>query len=473
MPQAFAEQPSPVLDWLITANGQVSRRTLLGVFSEEALSDKQRKAFLAYVAELRGEAASFSHAELGLLLAGTFASEDTGQARLAVASERAWRAEDWQAAISESVFVYLQALAASGQHLWIVGDTGAEMELAYALCARGGLVRGDGVRPAALGFVPLAEVSIAEAMKAKRQGGFAQLLWSGVLDPEFLLALEASSGAALVQRAQNPETALQRSGLQERPELAASLTAFSAVVTLGSSIDGAVHVARVAEFRSADGGLELTVAAERSGREPLRFSRRPQSVNALLAAGAERAVESVPSEEAPVDVDLPRSREVSDQQRLVRPEPMPIIESEAPRGRRRGAQSIRQGAKQRRQEATIEEDPGWELDALGSDALITAPGDAGSDGLLRARPLVRPAAPTGNPEEPGDLVLDAPTKIMIPEAPSSSRAKRTFAEILRERHRYPPMSADGSPTLTPPVLPEHEDDDSPAEPVGEDEDITP
>ena len=40
---------------------------------------------------------------------------------------------------------------------------------------------------------------------------------------------------------------------------------------------------------------------------------------------------------------------------------------------------------------------------------------------------------------------------MIPEAPSSTAQKRSFAEILKERHRFPPVSENG-PTLTPPVL---------------------
>ena len=55
-------------------------------------------------------------------------------------------------------------------------------------------------------------------------------------------------------------------------------------------------------------------------------------------------------------------------------------------------------------------------------------------------------------------------------APSSMAQKRSFAEILKERHRFPPVSENG-PTLTPPVLRNASGgfDDDPQD----DDDITP
>ena len=78
--------------------------------------------------------------------------------------------------------------------------------------------------------------------------------------------------------------------------------------------------------------------------------------------------------------------------------------------------------------------------------------------------------------EEGGLTLDAPRRrIIIPEAPASLAQKRSFKEIMKERHRFPPVSENG-PTLTPPVLRNpnggFDDEDDGGEPRDE-EDITP
>jgi hypothetical protein len=453
IPLIFSSQSEPVLHWLIASDGRVTRRTLHGDVADAVLEPHVMSQLAACVNDLRKGRSVFLEHDNGLVFGGVWNADNHGQLRLAITPEHLWRMEDWGAAIAAPVFRYLQALVAAGHNLWIVGDTTLEIELAAALCTRSALVRLDEARPAPKGSVALPqEITLAAALEAQRQGGFDHLLWCGEMTPEVMLALESHSGVVLVQRGQSPDWALQRSGLAERPDVAGALSAIAAVVKVQRAVDGSVRVANVAEFRSSEGGLALAAIAERSA-EALRFSMRPQLSDALAAAGA--VIGDLPE-------DILGEDEGSD-------ENAPLERDElAPRGAASIRQSLQRGHGAWRSagasERGLEQDPGWELDALGEDgALISAPGPAGQGGLMRARPLIRPPAPAEGGDS-GELTLDAPHRIGIPEAPSGQRVKRSFAEIMRERHRYPPMSSDGSPALTPPVIPTGD---------SEDEDIVP
>jgi len=470
IPLIFTSQTSPVLHWIIASDGRVTRHTLLGDVADSPLEPHVMSQIAACVNDLRKGRTIFTEHDSGLVFAGVWNTDGTGQLRVALTPEHPWRAEDWEVALPVSVFRYLQALVSAGHNVWIVGDTSVETELAAALCTRSVLVRMDGQRPAPKNAVALAaDTTLAAALDARRMGGFDHLLWCGEVTPEIVLALEAHSGVVLVQRGQSPDWALQRSGLAERPDVASALAAIGAVVKVQRAVSGAVIVSNVAEFRAGEGGLDLALIAER-GPRGLAFTMTPQLSDSLAAAGAtplhDRSTRDLGGF-APGDIERQEADEVDvsdmtdDESELQTRRPQRGTTA-------RGAASIRQSLQRTHQARSLEQDPGWELDALGEDgALVTAPGSAGQDGLMRARPLVRPTAPQGGQVEADDsgaLTLDAPHRIIIPEAPSGSRGKRTFAEIMKERHRYPPMSADGTPTLTPPVIPDT---------AGEDEDIVP
>lgn len=473
IPLIFSSQTVPVLHWLIASDGRVTRHTLRGDFPDVVLEPHVMSQLAAFVNDLRKGRTIFTEHDTGLVFGGVWNADGSGQLRLVTTPDHAWRMEDWDAALSPVVFRYLQAAVAAGHNLWIVGDTGVETELAAALCSRSTLARMDGHRPAPKNAIALPlDTTLAAALQAQRQGGFEHLLWCGEVTPEVVLALEAHSGVVLVQRSQSPDWALQRSGLAERPDVASSLSALAAVVKVQRSVAGAVLVANVAEFRAREGGLDLAIIAERDRPDTLAFTSAPQLASALVAAGAVRMSEGLPrgdvygeavAEDFQASEDLEATEADVDDIDI---EPADAVQVRAPRSPRgvdargaatRGAASIRQSLQRSHRQRSLEEDPGWELDALGEGgALISAPGEAGQGGLMRARPLLRPSAPAGVAEadDSGALTLDAPHRIIIPEAPSGSRGKKTFAEIMKERHRYPPMSSDGTPTLTPPVITE-------------------
>lgn len=467
IPLVFSSQSSqavPVLHWLIGSNGRVTRHTLRGDFPDAVLEPQVMSQLAALVNDLRKGRTIFTEHDTGLVFGGVWNNDGSGQLRVVTPPDHPWRMQDWALALPAAVFQYLEALVACGHNLWIVGDTGVELELAAALCPRSVLARSDSLRLAPKNALALPlDTPLGAALEAQRQGGFEHLLWSGEISPEVVLALEAHSGVVLVQRAQSPDWALQRSGLAERPEVASSLSAIAAVIKLQRSVDGAVNVANVAEFRAREGGLDLAIVAERRGHEGLAFTMTPQLLGALSAAGAVRLSESLGSG-AGSHIEN-RSEDLDSEQNSMA---TPLSSSTAAQ---RGAASIRQSLHRSHRERSLDQDPGWELDALGEDgALISAPGEAGQGGLMRARPLLRPSTPQADSEaDDGALTLDAPQRMIIAEAPSGQRGKRTFAEIMKERHRYPPMSSDGSPTLTPPTTKNLSERDA----KGEDEDIVP
>lgn len=417
----------------------------------------------------------------GVIVSGHLPKAASGQLRIA-----------WPARVSgfaktilgDGSELPLRELLRLGSNLWIVGDTGLETEFACSLIpdSATAVVRTSLDRPAPRGFgVVSAEVLLSEALAMRMYGGYDHLVFAGALTADDLAAMADAGRVVVAQRAASLGLAISRSRVAEQPQLAALLGSFAVAVQLERQLNGHVVVSTIYEFRSAEEGIDVaTLAERRQGRlqwlDTPSFADRLRSAGSLWKASRGRAeapaygVEVDQSDDAD-EVDVSSDFDVSadDDNALLPPS---VSERRA-----QALQTMRAAVLARRSEGRaygrdpLSDDPGWELDAR-EEALISAPGVDGSQGMMRARPMVRPSAPqrySGGPLpavggnvsaddfDQGKLTLDAPPRrsegpVIIPEAPGGMMRKRSFAEILKERHRYPPVSADGSPTLTPPVM---------------------
>ena len=392
----------------------------------------------------------------GTLVSGYTPAPGAGQVRIAWPARVGGFA---QRVFGDGAEAPLRDLLRLGANLWIVGDTGLEAELACSLIPEQAtaLVRAPADRPAPRGFGLVdANVALPEALSTRLYGGYEHLVFAGPLTSNELPLLADAGSVVVAQRAPSLALAIQRSRVAEHPELAALLVGVAVAVQLERTLHGHVVVGALFEFRSAEQGIDVSTIAERRAHK-LQWLETPSWAVRLVAAGSTwRAPTVQVADPSGYEVDEPDFDSESgddDEQTLVEPD--------EPVSRRQVAMRTMRAAVMARRAMQTGDDPGWELDAS-EEALVTAPGAAGSAGMFRARPMVRPSAPLGDDDD-GKLTLDPPPrKVIIAEAPGANlnaHRKRSFAEILKERHRYPPVSADGSPTLTPPVVSEVLDSD--------------
>lgn len=452
---------APPIEAFALSDGRMGRRTLDGVEFHELLPETERTKLFAWARAQGGGAPGFSVRSDEIVAGGFVDATGHGKVRLAVRPGRRWSASDFSRVLPETLFSYLQTLVAIGENVWILGDTGVECELGAALCPEDHSVLSvpPCERPAPFGAAALASgTSLTAALDQKRQAGFDTLLFFGALGAADLELLAGHGGVVFCQRALSAERALFGARLLDRTDLGTALASIGAIVTVERTATGGIAVSRIEEFRGGEGGLDL-VAIASTGTAPspsvLVALEPPRRAARLAAAGLWNALLAFPARPAqPGDLDHPEEpRSAPEHEVDASRTPLTAVPGE-PKPRK-NAKRPPTGAFS----GPLDRDPGWELDALEADALIAAPGEDGDRGMFRARPLVRPppAAALLEADELGKLALDAPSldspgKVIIPEAPSSSQAKRSFAEILREHHRFPPPSEDGSPTLSPPAL---------------------
>ncbi len=485
---------SPPLAAVLAPDGRAGRLTVRGLEWVALVDDAERKAVSVLASEAAGgREGTFAVQDAdGTTLSGLISAHGTGQLRLALSPSRRLGAADFLEALPEPMFAYLRALVRLGENVWIVGDTGFELDLASSLVPdeHTFLVRSVDTRPAPFGASVMdSSRSLADALEARALGGFATLVYDGTLDTTTLSTLSLREGIIFSQRASSIERALGRTGILAQREAALELASFGAIVWLGRSRTGGVMVRQIAECQPAGDGVAYTPIAARTGDNArwLLPVGVPSRVERLDEAGLGDVAEAFLRE----DEDDSEHEEDSDEEVLLEPPSRTAFRRARPPTAEDIAQAEEVDEGEEQDAADPEppvgidhDDPGWELDARhpgrSSSGLVQAPGSAGEAGMFRARPVVRPSPPREPEPEPGTLTLDTPRrKVIIPEAPSSTAQKRTFAEILKERHRFPPVSEHG-PTLTPPVL-RDEDGRLPGEEVdpavsssgAEEEDITP
>lgn len=367
--------------------------------------------------------------------------------------------------------------------------------------------------PYACGVVE-ANTALAEAMVAKQCGGYEQLLYCGALTATELPLLIDASRCVVAQRAKGLPQAIMRSRLASQPDTANQLADVTCAIELSRDLRGQLRIQTIYELVAGADGLQVNTIAQLvdtgRGQQELQWVRLPAFFAQLAAAGSvlvdaasnaeaagvgfaredevvenevdesanEQADEAVDEEVNHVGVDDLDSAEAEDligKSRSTARPPNDVLAR-----RERAMATMRAAVMARRAQASrapytsdssggSDDDPGWELD-VSEQQLVSAPGE--DAGLYRARPMVRPAVRAAAAQaslrsldapshgdigevEDGKLTLDAPRrggKVIIQEAPGGLPKKRSFADILRDRHRYPPVSSDGSPTLTPPVV---------------------
>ncbi len=491
---AFGES-APPLCAILSADGRAGRYVPHGLEWVELVPPAQTDAAFALAKELANGRETFSvRDEDGTTLSGFLPRLGEGQIKIAFSTHRRYSARDFAETITEELFGYLEALVRIGEPIWILGDTGFEFDLGVALAPADHtlVVRPPADRPVPHRATALQHnASLQEALQACELGGFSTLVYSGDLDLQALEVIAHRSGVVFTQRGTSVERALRRAALLHKADSAQLLVSIGAVVTLGRSATGGAIVKELAEFHAGAESIEYTLFAQRgvgANAAELVATGTPAGLARIAAAGVvftpqtlvAQSQEDVAVSEFDADdgrLDQAEDDDVeTDVDVTVEEEDQPLF-SEAEAIRRRRVEAARAA----RQADELHEDPGWELDAAAEQGLVAAPGDEGRSGMFRARPVVRPPMPAGrmmeledasNEPELGKLTLDAPQrrKVMIPEAPSGMAQKRSFAEILKERHRFPPVSENG-PTLSPPVLRNASgtfDEDLP-----DDEDITP
>lgn len=490
-----------------TSDARMLVRSLDQPVREQGLDTASLAVLREWLEPLRSDQEVFRRATSdGVIVSGHLPKAASGQLRIAWPARTSGFAK---AILGDGSELPLRELLRLGSNLWIVGDTGLETEFACSLIpdAATAVVRTSLDRPAPRGFGAVsAEVLLSEALAMRMYGGYDHLVFAGALAAEDLAAMADAGRVVVAQRAASLGLAISRSRVAEQPQLAALLGSFTVAVQLERQLLGQVVVSAIYEFRSAEEGIDVaTLAERRQGR--LQWLDTPSFADRLRSAGSlwkpARGRAAAPAYEVEADqaeqdyaedVDVSSDFDVSSEDDDV--SLPPSVEAR----RAQALQTMRAAVLARRSEGRsygrdpLSDDPGWELDAR-EESLISAPGVDGSQGMLRARPMVRPSAPQRHSERPGDrssvgplpafggnvsaddfdqgkLTLDAPPRrsegpVIIPEAPGGMMRKRSFAEILKERHRYPPVSADGSPTLTPPVMAQMLDEED------DDQDITP
>ena len=491
---------APPTSAILTSDGRAGRYTPHGLEWVEIVPSGEVEAAFRVAKELAAGRESFSaRDDDGTTLSGFVTSRGDGQLKLALAPGRRYAARDFAESLPAELFAYLEALVRIGEPLWILGDTGFEFELGVALAPADHtlIVRPPSDHPAPHRAASLgSSVTLEAALQQLDLAGFNTLVFAGALEPEVIDLVAHRSGFVLTQRGTAVERVLRQAGILQRQESAAQLLSLGAIVVLARSASGGAIVSEVAEFRAGASSIEYAVIARRGvGPDPtaLVTLATPQGLAKIAAAGVHIEGEAFTSAAASDDgVDVALDDDLPDPDARDEEEASLFSEAEAVSERR----SVRRPDAIEDEDDELHEDPGWELDAAaGTSArtgLVQAPGEEGRSGMFRPRPVVRPSAPAGkNGDEDdelglGTLTLDAPRRrVIIPEAPSGSAAKRSFAEILKERHRFPPVSENG-PTLTPPVLrnangtfdtdddDQETDDDSDDVPLGDrDDDITP
>jgi|GEM_PF-4094045 len=416
----LTETNQQVLHLTLDNTGTVKRRKLLGQDAPGSLSVEETQALFAWAQSLWPTDTSFSQAinscaGQGWRLDYFYLNEHQSLLQWTLLPNLDVLTKYFQNQCDTFTWSYLQTLLQLGHCILIVGQTGVESYLAEVLSQHLTplLYAPDMPTNSSHACVLTQPKNLQEALEVKQRISHACLIYHGELNIQNLRTISAHR--AVIQCCANArlEPALHRSFLNIETDAVHLLTHFSVIIECELTTQGQAVIGHLYEASMNNQMLDIQVFAQRRHELGLVRLKTPTHVSDLFRNGLSDLAENLTIQQTMQDhVALPETEEhneLSNEQVFL----------ETPQAALKSDNRVYLEKEKNKAPLTADldhDEPGWELDAL-------------------------------------SLNFQAQKNAHTPAiADSAIPIKKTFKELLKAHHKYPPISKDGAPTLTPPAF---------------------